>query len=471
MNKINLMNLFMLIAVIQLALCTTASADTIIVDEAGGGDTTSLKTAISVAKAGDTIVVRGACHENLDVTGKNLKAVKGEVGSSPTIHGSCTVTDVDNVEISGLTFMCISEDSRLSGNNLTIENNIIISNGVNYIVTGDNIKFCNNTMTSVTMYLYGNDCILANNSGTATTISARSGARNIIEKNVISGISSYSSHDCRIIDNVIHHDIEKSAVRLSKVENCLIKDNIIRTQKHHFLSDKIGIEICSDSSANISDNVISGFACGISSNGQVKINYNTIVYCDTGIILRKFITNNALVAHNILKFNIRGIAVYSGKPKIYLNSLSGNYLDNAVSTSSDFAWDNGEKGNYWDNYNGEDFDGDGIGDKSYIDIGANCTDHYPLMEEPSNCGSKKLMPAPPSITISELIAGSTPGASASRTSEDYEPTPVQTRMASTASTPDKADELCDDVIEGCKHEIDEFGKMLGMNLSKLYEQN
>jgi len=42
-------------------------------------------------------------------------------------------------------------------------------------------------------------------------------------------------------------------------------------------------------------------------------------------------------------------------------------------------WNNGEKGNYWSNYNGTDNNGDGIGDTPYI-INENNKDYYPLME-------------------------------------------------------------------------------------------
>jgi hypothetical protein len=42
-------------------------------------------------------------------------------------------------------------------------------------------------------------------------------------------------------------------------------------------------------------------------------------------------------------------------------------------------WDNGTHGNFWDDYEGEDNDENGIGDKPY-NISSNNQDRYPLME-------------------------------------------------------------------------------------------
>jgi len=59
--------------------------------------------------------------------------------------------------------------------------------------------------------------------------------------------------------------------------------------------------------------------------------------------------------------------VYGGSTEV---KLWGNNVDN--------SWDNGQEGNYWWGYNGNDTNGDGIGDTPIV-FDMNNSDNYPLM--------------------------------------------------------------------------------------------
>ena len=64
---------------------------------------------------------------------------------------------------------------------------------------------------------------------------------------------------------------------------------------------------------------------------------------------------------------------------IYHNNFVNNALQVVGDTDSVNSWDNGTVGNYWSDYKGIDWDGDGIGDTPYI-IDERNRDNYPMME-------------------------------------------------------------------------------------------
>ncbi|UCD92284.1 MAG: right-handed parallel beta-helix repeat-containing protein [Methanobacteriota archaeon] len=76
-----------------------------------------------------------------------------------------------------------------------------------------------------------------------------------------------------------------------------------------------------------------------------------------------------------------------------INSLNVSVTQNDFVYNQDNAnddlsntFDDGYKGNYWDDYNGTDSNGDGIGDIPYF-IDNNSVDHYPLIYPVGGCGA------------------------------------------------------------------------------------
>lgn len=115
--------------------------------------------------------------------------------------------------------------------------------------------------------------------------------------------------------------------------------------------------------------------------------------------------------------------------RFYQNNLINNikhFEKQAMTNASKNQWDNDEKGNYWSDYKGIDFNDDGIGDSSYPIIGEDYTgsvnragkwidevcgeDRYPLMR-PFNTTSMFIVNADPSeqqpnlnLTLLEYMA-------------------------------------------------------------------
>jgi parallel beta-helix repeat protein len=98
-----------------------------------------------------------------------------------------------------------------------------------------------------------------------------------------------------------------------------------------------------------------------------------------GIILNTSDYN--LVLGNKLKYNsIYGISISSSSNEnlIFNNTFIGNFM-NALDDGNLNQWDNKSIGNYWDDYDGIDSNGDGIGDIPYYILGtAGSIDSYPI---------------------------------------------------------------------------------------------
>lgn len=81
-----------------------------------------------------------------------------------------------------------------------------------------------------------------------------------------------------------------------------------------------------------------------------------------------------------------GISAYGSVALIHHNNFYANGR-NAYEDENLSMWDDGSEGNYWDDYAGNDTDGDGIGDTPYH-IEVDSYDYYPLMEPVSYCPSE-----------------------------------------------------------------------------------
>jgi len=112
------------------------------------------------------------------------------------------------------------------------------------------------------------------------------------------------------------------------------------------------------------------------------------------------ITNNAngvcvtLSSHNIFSGNV----FLNNTRQINLKPSADFYSDNDPGADLYIglanSWDDGERGNYWSNYNGTDSNNDGIGDTPHT-IDANNKDNYPLMAQISASSD----PASPSVEL------------------------------------------------------------------------
>jgi len=163
-----------------------------------------------------------------------------------------------------------------------------------------------------------------------------------------------------------------------------------------------GLDFTSSENDTVSGNYIANNVGGIALENM----YNSIV--------ENIITNNSnfgihlygagynnIIGNNITN-NGRGILVSICYNNVIYHNNFVNNTNHVETDDSNGIWDNGEEGNYWDNYTGLDSDGDSIGDTPYI-IDENNQDNHPLINIIPEFPSWILLPLFVTATLAVII--------------------------------------------------------------------
>ncbi len=158
------------------------------------------------------------------------------------------------------------------------------------------------------------------------------------------------------------------------INGCMMKDN------------EYGIHIYNGHNNSIIKSIIleSKFNGIVVYGNKNSINESTIKNSYVGIRLRSTSLYNRIISCEIISNDNIGLEVGSSSYNIiYHNNFIDNtrHAKNNPSPYGENIWDNGpvSGGNYWDDYEGEDTEGDGIGDSPYNIPSGPLKDRYPLM--------------------------------------------------------------------------------------------
>ncbi|MEF8879266.1 MAG: NosD domain-containing protein [Candidatus Thermoplasmatota archaeon] len=337
--------------------------NTLYVGGTSAGDYSTIQNAIENASSGDTVYVySGIYYENIKI-GKSI-SLEGE-GKDDTIIDAGGDSDV--VEIT-------SEWINISGFTLRNGGGIVEKYGVEapvgwgiFLKEVSNCCIENNIITNTNSK--GIHILLSNN--------------NIIQNNQIkdvnnSGIYLRNSDGNHIIGNSIN-DGKATGICLSSSNENLVEENSISDV------DLQGIFITSSGGNNlVSKNLVKKcqYGIGVSSGKNNVIQGNTLKNNEKiGFYLAS--SQNNIVKNNAIQDNVeKGVKLFSSNNNsIYHNNIINNTKSN-VEDNGENNWYNTtlKEGNYYSDYNGEDNDGDRIGDTSYNITGGNQEDPYPLME-------------------------------------------------------------------------------------------
>ena len=291
----------------------------------------------------------------------------------------------------------------LGSSNFTDAGQIILINCNNSIISGLNLSYGttgihlyysnNNTLSGNTIsnnIYYGIHLSDSNNN----TLSGNTGNNNMYaislsssENNMLSGNRAYSnniggialgfSNNNTLLGNIVNTN-DDYGIYLGCSNNNTLSGNTANNNQY-------GIYLWDSNSNTLSGNTASNNTnSGIyldRSNSNNTFSRNTANNNYYGILLSSSDTNR-FSGNTIRDNNYYGTYIYGGikstQNLFFDNSFSNNRI-NAYDDGIDNYWNNSVIGNYWDDYNGEDSNNDGIGDTPYnISGSANSQDNYPI---------------------------------------------------------------------------------------------
>ena len=177
---------------------------------------------------------------------------------------------------------------------------------------------------------------------------------------------AWYSNDNAFVDNVGRRS--RYSIHFMFAARNLVEGN-------RFYDNAVGVYVMYSGGGIIRNNVFShatgatGMAIGFKEASDVTVEGNEIIYCGTGITsdISPFEPGSKLIIrNNRIAFNVIGMRFVSDREGHVVegNTFEGNMTHVAVDGAAG-ATSNRWQGNYWDDYQGFDRDGDNVGDRPY----------------------------------------------------------------------------------------------------------
>lgn len=335
-------------------------------------------------------------------------------GITITIMNSSIINN--NISYNGDSGIRMSGDfNNISLNNITFNENIAAWSAGIFTTDAHNNTFMynklsNNNQRGIALYTsddnYVYDNILYKNGG---GVIVNDGRYNLISKNNITngthGILIYQNGYNNVVDNIIkdtlyygvllwQHTIlnnitdnlimnnGEDGIKLNYAEKNNISNNNIISNSHNgiYLLPLCDYNIFSEN--NIDSNERSGINLSNSCESNIFLK-NNVSNHQKGIYFKGGCYGNNITGNRIYSNTVYGLEISNDLSNnrnhtIWDNKFESNN-EHAIDNGMDNKWDDGTRGNFWDDYTGIDLDIDGIGDTEYYILGsAGSIDRYPV---------------------------------------------------------------------------------------------
>jgi hypothetical protein len=362
MEKINaFLLIFTILAMIALPIpIAKAQSRTLIVPDVYS----TIGEAIGNATDGDIVFVKnGIYNESMLIVNKSISLVGEDIKNTIVYLNPPKI----NVTVFTVTFEMSDNSIKITADNFRLSNlsfyspNVISSiagaGGICSIV-GNGIRLIENSF-STGMIFSGSGAIIANNHITDGKLELN-GSNNTLKENTINAVET-PAVSCKGAYNVISGNNASGSTSFY-VEGY---SNILFNNTLNFVDglDLDGTE-CVIAKNNMSVLIILG------SNNTVFGNVITkglTLWCRNSSFYGNYFSLDFPIGWKNDRNNL-----------FYHNNFGSSFALRDKQEITQYYWDNGKEGNYWQNYIGHDSNGDGIGDEPYR-VTDNTTDRYPLM--------------------------------------------------------------------------------------------
>ncbi len=301
------------------------------------------------------------------INGKPLVYLENQAGqiidgAAQVILINCKNMQVKNVDTTADLRTTI-EFSRTSDSTITdCRGNIVLRNSHSNVIAGNQLTVTGSmaSYSSSAIELTGSD----NNTITGNSIEATNGF------GVSLIVSSYNKVQGNEISSTGQAAVMVDAVQYTAISEPHVIPNHNYIYENNITCTESGISLRTSLNTVVFKNLIFGCKNAIMMSGANQNTFlgNTLSGSKEYAIYLAFSNNNTFYHNNFL----------DNAGQVYENHrVYWWYIQNDTYNSEGNTFDNGNEGNYWDDYTGSDTNGDGIGETPYT-VYENFTDRYPL---------------------------------------------------------------------------------------------